>query len=95
MKCAARLQGGDIGIAVIVKRVQMDRGRHHPALLESRESRLAAFRQGRKAGAALSQSPFQQWIVAAADDRRWRRGIKPVRPRQAGAQPTIEFLLRE
>ncbi len=62
---------------------------------ETIEACFAADRERGKAGAALAQSPFQQRVVAAADDRRRLRPRQPGRPRHAGGQPVIEFGLGE
>ena len=65
-----------------------------PAVKRSKPG-LAADRQRGKTGAALAQRPFQQRIVAAADDRRRLGTRQPGRPRNAGGQPVIELGLGE
>ena len=82
-------------IVVAIEPMQVDRGRDHLAAREPLQSGLAAFRQAREPRAAFAQRPFQQRIVAAADDRRRRRMGKRGRPGIPGGEPAIERRLRK
>ena len=82
-------------VVVAIEPMQVNRGRDHLAAREPLQSGLAAFRQARQPRPAFAQRPFQQRIVAAADDQRRRRMGKRCRPRVPGGKPAIERRLRK
>ncbi len=83
--------GLGIGLLVVaVEAVQMDRRERDLVASEPPQSGLAAFGQAGQSTAALAQHPFQQRIVAAADDRRRRGRCNPARGDQARRKPAIE-----
>ena len=70
---AGRVRDG-VGIRRVVVAVGRAGGSPRPSPRRARadEAGFAAFRQAREPAAAFAQRPFQQRIVAAADDRRRR-----------------------
>ena len=82
-------------VVVALEPVQMDGGRHHFAAHQAAQAGFAALGQISETRAAFAQRPFEQRIVAAADDRR-RRGLRELLPGdQPGHDPAVERLLSE
>ena len=84
-----------VRLVITLQSVQVDGRDHHLAARQPPQSFFASFRQAREAAAALAQRPFQQRIMAAADDRR-RSDIGERRRRdQAGRHPAVEGSARK
>ena len=96
LQIAAAANGGDVGIGFrVFQGMQVQAGGDGLAGDEAVESGFAADRERGQPRAALAQRPFQQRVVAAADDRRRLRSGHAFGPRNAGGQPMVEIGLRE
>ena len=92
LRVAAAGHRRDIGVgAGILQRMQVHGGGDRLASAEARKPCFAADRQRGEAAAAFAQGPFQQRIVAAADDRHRLGALQPGRTRHARGQPVIEL----
>ena len=72
--------------------VEMDCRRHDLAALQALDAAPGAFVEGGETRARFAQAPFQQRILAAADDRRRFRHRHAGRPRHPGEHPEIKFM---
>ena len=92
LQIAAAANGGNIGIGFrVFQGMQVHGGGNRLAGGEAVEAGFAADRERGEPGAAFAQRPFQQRVVAAADDRRRLRTRHAGRPRNAGGEPAIEL----
>src|SRR5450755_4300314 len=89
----------DIGIAGGIRgerlTVEMDRRGDDLAALQTVDAAPGALIQGGEARAGLAQTPFQEVVLAAADDRRRFRDHHAGWPRHPGQHPEVEFMARK
>jgi hypothetical protein len=90
--------GGDgrrIGEFVPLLGVEMDGGGDNLVPLKPVESCLRTLRQQGQARSRLARRPFEQRVVAAADDRGRRLRLETLRSRQTGGHPAVQRCARE
>ncbi len=96
VRLCALPNGLDIRVGLrAVERMKVDRRRDDLAHEKPIEPAFAALRQGRQRRPALAQRPFEQQIVAAADDAGRPGRHEPGRLQQGGHDPAIELGPRE
>jgi hypothetical protein len=68
---------------------------HHLVALQALEPARAALAHRSQARAGFAQTPIQQLVLAAADDRRRLRDQHAGRTRQSRQHPEVELVPRE
>ena len=97
MQARHRAHRRDIGVLVAgnVIAVEMHRRGDHLAALQAIDAARGAFGERRQTGAGFAQGPFQQIVLAAADNRRRVGGDHAGGTRQSRKHPEIQLLARK
>ena len=84
-----------IGAIVIALAVQVEGGRCNLVALKPVQPRLGALGEQGETRAGLPRRPFEQGIMAAADDRRHGLGNEAIGPGETSRHPAVERGARE
>jgi hypothetical protein len=99
MQTGDRMRCRNVGIAGRVAAqllaVEMDGGGNHLAARQPIDAAHGAFIERGQRGAGLAQAPFQQIVLAAADNRRRIGHDHAGRPGEARKHPDIQLMARK